>query len=167
MSLVFWGYAVAASVVWLSLAGIPSDAQLVIAILVVLSGWWLFDRVLDHPATVPLRQGPRLIAGLVRYLGLAVLPDMLRSTWQVFRVVLRIQPAIHPAIVAVSLPDAPLPAFTLLAYGIALTPGQQVVAFDEARRILYVHAIDAPDPDALRAQVLATYRDYLEATIRW
>lgn len=166
MNLVFGGYVVAASVVWLALAGVPSGAEVVMAILVVWSGWWLFDRILDRPAPVSLRFGPRLIIGLIRYLGGSVLPDMLQSTWQVFRIVLRDQPAIRPAIVAVTIPQASLPMLTLLAYGIALTPGQQVVAFDEARHTLYIHAIHAPDPDALRTQVLTTYRDYLEA-LRW
>ena len=43
-----------------------------------------------------------------------------------------------------------------------LTPGQLVVDYDVSRWRVYVHTIDAGDPDAIRAHIRAVCRDVVE-----
>jgi multisubunit Na+/H+ antiporter MnhE subunit len=166
MSVTAWPFFAAGTAIWWALAGWPSPPLTVVALAVLWTGWRLFARVMGGMPMMSVSQLARFGRGIGVYLGRHVAPDILRSTAVVIREVVRRHPQMRPAIVAVPLPGATTAGLTVMAYGISLTPGQQIVAIDEARAILYVHALDVPDPAALQAQIQALYRTYVEEATR-
>lgn len=153
--------------VFFALVGPPGPRDVLYGALVVLSAWGILARLSERPLRVPAHAAPTWLMGVTRYLLGYVSLDMVRSTFRVFRKVLAPRIAIAPAILAIPLPEASPSALMLIAYGIALTPGQQIVAIDEARKILYIHFLDAPDPQAAKEAVQALYRRYLEEATTW
>ena len=70
----------------------------------------------------------------------------------------------RPGIVAIPLDAKTDQEITLLANLITLTPGTLSVDVSDDRRILYVHAIDASDPDATRRDIAEGFeRKIMEA----
>ncbi|MNY73739.1 putative monovalent cation/H+ antiporter subunit E [compost metagenome] len=63
------------------------------------------------------------------------------------------------------LPEASRAALILLAYGISLTPGQLIVDIDSEAHVLYVHLLDAADPEEARQEILALYARYLKEVV--
>lgn len=153
--------------IWFALVGHIGLRESLYGIAVVGSAWGVLTRLSEFKLYVPLRHAWPWLKGVGGYLLGYVSLDMVRSTFRVFLKVLSPRIEIAPAILAVPVPDAPRSALILLAYGIALTPGQQIVAIDETNNILYVHFLDAPDPQAAREAVQDLYRRYLKEAIQW
>jgi multicomponent Na+:H+ antiporter subunit E len=167
VNVAFLVFVAAAGGIWFSLIGRAGPTEWVFGAGVVLSAWWLFDRLSEFGNHVPASQGRHFIRGVGGFLLIHLIPDIVRSTFRVFREVLRPRIDVSPAIVAVTLPEATPAALLLLAYGTSLTPGQLVVAIDEERRILYVHALDVPDAEALRQDITALYHRYIKEGTQW
>jgi multicomponent Na+:H+ antiporter subunit E len=71
-----------------------------------------------------------------------------------------------PAVIAVPLePMTDLEA-TLLANVLTLTPGSFSVDLSSDRRVLYVHVMDAEDPDAVRKEIKDQYEKPLLEVLR-
>ncbi|GEM_PF-1306014 len=153
--------------IWFALVGRVGVRESVYGTLVVLSAWGILTRLSELNLSLPLRHTFPWLKGVGGYLLGYVSVDMVRSTFRVFLKVLSPRLHIAPAILAVPVPGAPRSALILLAYGIALTPGQQIVAIDETQSILYVHFLDAPDPDAAREAVIDLYCRYLKEATTW
>lgn len=165
MNLAPWIFMALGFGVFFALIGRFSPADALIGAIVVFSAWGILTRLSELTLVVPLRRALPWFKGVGGYLFGYVSLDMVRSTFRVFRKVLSPEIHIAPAILAVPVPGASRSALILLGYGIALTPGQQIVAIDEARSTLYVHFLDAPDPEAAIEALLALYSHYLkEAT---
>lgn len=92
----------------------------------------------------------RLLAKIVAALMLAIsfLWDLFASTWTVARIVLapgiRTEPAILVMPVRVTRPWA----VAMLAYFTSLTPGSTCIHVSADRTRLYLHLLDARDPEA-------------------
>ncbi|MNT25886.1 Na(+)/H(+) antiporter subunit E [compost metagenome] len=165
MNAAFLMFAVIGSGVWLALVGQIGLKETVYGALVVFSSWGVLTRLSEFTLYLPRDRVIPWLKGVGGYLLGYVSVDMVRSTFRVFLKVLSPRLSIAPAILAVPVPGASRSALILLAYGIALTPGQQIVAIDEANSTLYVHFLDAPDPEAAREAVQDLYCRYLkEAT---
>jgi multicomponent K+:H+ antiporter subunit E len=65
--------------------------------------------------------------------------------------------ALHPAFVDVPLDLRDPFAATVLGSIVSLTPGTVSIDVDRERWVLRVHALDAPDPDALIRQIKQHY----------
>ena len=86
-------------------------------------------------------RGPLSALGLLRFAG--VFTDALvRSSLQVAAQVLRPRLALHPGVVAVTVPGDDDRLLTLLANSISLTPGTLTLEVDRDRRLLHVHVLD-------------------------
>ncbi len=153
--------------IWFALIGRIDPASSVYGTLVVLSAWGILTRLSELKLYLPPERALPWLKGVGGYLFGYVSVDMVRSTFRVFLKVLSPELKIAPAILAVPVPGAPRSALILLAYGIALTPGQQIVAIDEAESTLYVHFLDAPDPEAAREAVQDLYCRYLKEATTW
>ncbi|MFH2133722.1 MAG: Na+/H+ antiporter subunit E [Pseudomonadota bacterium] len=88
--------------------------------------------------------------------------DILLANWAVARRVLGPVAALHPAFVEVPLDLRDPFAATLLGSVVSLTPGTVSIDVDRERWVLQVHALDAPDPQALVREIKQRY----EAPIR-
>ena len=99
-----------------------------------------------------LRKTRAMLRLLVSYLY-----DLVASTWAVARIVLspgvRTQPAVAVMPVAVKRGWA----VALLAYFTSLTPGSTCLHVSKDRTRLYLHLLDAPDPEAALARFRRLY----------
>lgn len=98
---------------------------------------------------------------LLRLIGL-FLVELIKSGIRVAFIVSRREMNLRPAIVAYPLGVTRDFEITLLANLITLTPGTLSVDVSADRRLLYVHCVDADDPEA----VIADIRGGFEALIK-
>lgn len=113
--------------------------------------WFLRGFLFTEGLSVPLRGLPRRLVGLVPF-ALAVLLDVIRGTWEVTRVCLRLRPLRRPGIVAVPMGKRSETGVAVTALAMTLSPGSVLVDIDWDRRVLFFHFLDASDPEKLRAQ---------------
>lgn len=78
------------------------------------------------------------------------------SAWKVAKSVLGVGDPIRPAIIAIPLDAKTDWEITLFACSITLTPGTLTLDVAPDRRTLYIHAMFASDPDAVRDETKAT-----------
>lgn len=90
--------------------------------------------------------------------------ELVLSAWRVAVLVLSPRMDLKPGIIAYPLKVDRDFEITMLANLITLTPGTLSVDVSDDRRILYVHAIDASDPDATRRDIAEGFeRKIMEA----
>lgn len=89
---------------------------------------------------------------------LVALREIIVGTWQVAAIVLHIRPLEHPGIVRVPLGRRSKASAGLAGMVLTLSPGTFLIDIDWETHEMLVHAIDASDPDALRAG----YDDFYE-----
>ena len=101
----------------------------------------------------------RLFAALA--LVAAFLWDLVVSTFRVAAVVLRPRLSHRPAMLVMTT-DLERPwAVALLAYLTSLTPGSTCLHVSDDRRRLYLHLLDAPDPEATIARFRRLYERWV------
>lgn len=86
-----------------------------------------------------------------------IVRDILLANWTVARRVVGPVAALHPAFVEVPLDLRDPFAATVLGSIVSLTPGTVSIDVDRERWVLQVHALDAPDPDALVHEIKQHY----------
>lgn len=125
-------------------------AILAIAIPMVISAFWT--------DTATVRNLPAIIG-----FGLIVLWDIVKANFIVARLVLFVPNSrMKSAWIAVPL-DLTVPeAITVLASTITLTPGTLTAEMSADGRALLVHALHAPDPDAVRDEIKTRYEARLK-----
>jgi multicomponent Na+:H+ antiporter subunit E len=87
------------------------------------------------------------------WLALLFLRELVLSAFAVMRVSMAPRIAVRPGIVAVPLRLRSAAGVTLLADMVTLTPGTTALHVSDDRTTLYVHAMDAADPDAVRRAI--------------
>jgi multicomponent K+:H+ antiporter subunit E len=135
---------------WLLLAGTVAPGQLLLAAALAI--------VLPLAIRPLWTDAPRIRRpGLVVALGLRVLGDIVKANLQVAAQVLGPQAALRPTFVWVPLDLREDHAIAALAGIITMTPGTLSADLSTDRRHLLVHALHAPDPEALVADIKARY----------
>lgn len=120
-------------------------AFLAVVLPLATAAWW--------PDRPKIRSLPRLAAYV-----LLVLWDIVIANIQVARIILfmprdRIQSRWIPVPIELKSPEA----ITLLAGTITMTPGTLTADMSACGRVLLIHSLHAPDPDAIRDQIKARY----------
>lgn len=101
---------------------------------------------------------PRLVRPLAALRLLAVFAcDIVTANWRVARQVIGPLHRLSPAFVEVPLELRDPFVATLLASVVSLTPGTVAIDVDRSNWILLVHALDAPDPQALIDEIRERY----------
>lgn len=95
--------------------------------------------------------------GVMLKFGARIAWDMLLANAAVARRVVGPLEALHPAFVEVPLDLRDPFAATVLGSIVSLTPGTVSIDVDRERWVLKVHALDAPDPEALIRQIKRHY----------
>lgn len=140
----------ALAAVWLLLNNSAAPGHIVLGLLL---GWLIPLFTLRFwPEPVRIRR-PWLLARLLA----VVLTDIVVANLAVARRILGNPARLSPAFIEVPLDLTSDLAVSLLANTICLTPGTVSARLSEDRRTLLVHALDAPDPDAVRALIKARY----------
>lgn len=103
-----------------------------------------------------LRYGVRLWR--IGKLMLVFLKEFMLSVWRVARLVTSPTMRFKPGLLTVPLTLTRDAEITLLANLITLTPGTLTVDVAEDRSHLLVHAVDAPDPDATRDDIVTGFQ---------
>lgn len=133
-------------VVWAAITGTFNLPNLVLgAVVASLSLWLLRDRA-GSPRLL------RRVRAIIRLAGLFAY-ELMWSAINVATQVLSPKLVLRPGIVAVPLDLQSDLEITILANLITLTPGTLSVDVSEDRRLLYVHALDASDREALIASI--------------
>lgn len=96
---------------------------------------------------------------LASILGVIFFIELVKSSVSVAVIVLSPRRELHPAIIAFPLHVKSDAEITLLANMITLTPGTLSVDVSDDRKTLYVHAIDAPDADAIVSDIKSSFED--------
>lgn len=107
-----------------------------------------------------MKRPTRRLASLVAFVGFYVV-DLVRSNLRVARQVLAPELDIHPAVVAVELEPLSDGELLTLTGLLTISPGTLTLDVSEDSRTLYVHVMDARDPDEVRTLV----KDQLERRI--
>jgi multisubunit Na+/H+ antiporter MnhE subunit len=92
----------------------------------------------------------------------AVVWDIVRGTWDVALVVLHVRPLERPGIVAVPVGRRTRTGVAVSALVATLSPGEFLVDVDWERGLMYLHVLDATDPDGVRERHDAFYRRWQE-----
>jgi multicomponent K+:H+ antiporter subunit E len=125
-------------------------AFLAVVIPLMTAAWW--------PGRPRIASFPRLAA-----YTLLVLWDILVANVQVARIILfmprdRIQSRWIPIPIDLTSPEA----ITLLAGTITMTPGTLTADMSSCGRVLLIHSLHAPDPDAIRDDIKTRYEARLK-----
>ncbi|WP_026381208.1 Na+/H+ antiporter subunit E [Afifella pfennigii] len=97
-------------------------------------------------------------------LGFLFFYELVMSAIRVAWLVVQPKMPLRPAIIAYPLRVNRDFEITLLANLITLTPGTLSIDVSPDRRILYIHAVDVPDPDELKREIAEGFeRKILEA----
>lgn len=144
------------ALVWVLLNNSVSRGTLVLAVLLGLAIPLLTARYWPDK--------PRLASPwrLLSYIALVV-HDVIVANFQVARIILFMPPdQIRSAFITVPV-DLPSPeALTLLAGTITLTPGTVTADVSADGKALLIHALHAPDPDAVRDDIKIRYEARLK-----
>jgi len=144
---------------WMLLTGDPSPANGLAGFVVGLGllVWMLpasgrYEREVRIPIPATLRKVPGASVFL-----LFLVQELLLSSLRIAHDVITPGPQRHPALLVVPLDlDSPT-QITVLAHLVSLTPGTLAVEVSADRRCMLVHAMFAPDPDALRREIKVGY----------
>jgi multicomponent K+:H+ antiporter subunit E len=124
----------------------------------------ILGTVIPHLTAVWWPKRPRIKAplALLSYAALVVW-DVIVANFQVARIVL-FMPAdqIRSAFIRVPVDLQSREAITLLAGTITMTPGTLTADMSSCGKALLIHALHAPDPDAVRDDIKARYEARLK-----
>lgn len=104
---------------------------------------------------------------LILRVTVRMLYDIVVANLTVARQILGPADRIKPGFIVFPLETNHENVITILASLIALTPGTVVVDLSEDRRILYIHALDVPDEEALIAEIKEKYEYPLKEIFQW
>ncbi len=142
--------------VWFMLANRLAVGTMVMAV--------FLGTVIPHLTAVWWPKRPRVKHpfALLSYAGL-VIWDVIVANFQVARIVL-FMPAdqIRSAFIRVPVDLQSREAITLLAGTITMTPGTLTADMSSCGKALLIHALHAPDPDAVRDDIKARYEARLK-----
>ena len=140
----------AIAISWILLQGSLAPAHLLWAAILALALPWLVHDFLG-------RYGRLRAIGPAFRLAAVVLVDIVRANLAVARIVLHPGREPRPAWVRVPYTLTDARGIALLGAIITNTPGTVSSVVDENRREILVHALDAPDPEAVVAEILERY----------
>lgn len=90
----------------------------------------------------------------------AVAWEALRGAWDVLLATLHVRKPSSPGIVSVPLEERTRTGAAVSALIAALTPGTLLVDVDEDEWVMWIHALNAADPEAVREEQQRLYRRY-------
>ena len=120
---------------------------------------WGTRRFTFGESVAPVADVPRRVVWFFPFAA-AVLWDVIRGTWDVAVVVLRLRSLAHPGLVALPFEERSRLGIAIWGLAVTLSPGSFPVDFDWDKRIMLVHFLDASDPDAIRAEQQRFYRRF-------
>lgn len=137
-------------VMWTALWGSLTVANLLGGVVVAAGVLWVFPRERGDDSRVALRPVHAAVFG-VWFLG-QLIASSLRVAWLIVKPSGPAQ--MEPGIVAAPIRGLSDQLTTMVANSITLTPGTLTIEVSRAPSVIYVHVLEAQEPDEVRAQVL-------------
>ncbi|MGM4980324.1 Na+/H+ antiporter subunit E [Rhizobium sp. SG741] len=134
------------AIVWVAVTGSASFMNLVFGFLLAAVALGIVRS--SYGGVLYLGRVRRILALLLLFLC-----ELAKSAWAVAMAVMSPKMDVKPGIFAFPLRVDRDFEITLLANLITLTPGTLSVDVSDDRKILYVHALDCSDPDAIRRSI--------------
>lgn len=131
-------------------------------VIVIVSGWLIASRLTEKKTIEPASHLPKRSLLLWKYLFFKIVPSAFLSACKVMRLILSRGQGFAPTIVTVTLSEASARSLFLLSYAVTLSPGQQVIQIEEASGTIYIHVLDAPDPQAFKENIRKHYLTYVK-----
>lgn len=119
--------------------------------------------LLSRSVTVPTSLGAGVVLGRILAFvpfTCAVVRDIIVSTWRVSLIVLGLRPLRAPGIVRVPIGNRSPAGVTVSSLVETLSPGSVLIDVDWEERAMYIHVIDASDPDHIRHRMQEFYERY-------
>lgn len=116
------------------------------------------DGELQRP---PLHRALLALPALV----VAVIVEITRGTWEVAQYSAGLREVEHDGIVEIELEGISEEGVAAWAFISTISPGELVLDVDEERGVLVIHALDASDPEAIRARHHDFYERYQRKVI--
>ena len=107
-------------------------------------------------------EGGELLARIAAFVPFAavVIRDIMVGTWEVSLITFGLRPLQSPGTVVVPIGERTPVGVTVSALCTTLSPGAFLVDVDRERGVMFIHVIDASDPEAVREQHQRFYRRY-------
>lgn len=141
----------------------PGDVALGLVLAIAMELGWrrrvLRGGVVGDPTTPPAVPLGRALLALPA-LVFAVLVEITRGTWEVAKFSLGLRSPDDEGIVEIELEGISEEGVAAWAFISTISPGEIVLDVDEERGVLVIHALDASDPDAIRARHHDFYERY-------
>lgn len=103
----------------------------------------------------------RLVPAWLRLIRTLIV-ELLKATWATLKAVYSPAGRVCPAILAVPVEEKSALGITVFANMITLTPGTTTLDVADDNTLLYVHALDAPDPQ----QAVSDMKSSLETSVK-
>ena len=140
------------ALVWLLLQAQPSIGALLFGWVIGFGLLALFRPILDSGDYVR-----RMLAGL--WFGVVFAREFLVACLQLIRLILFVRrDRLRPAFLIFDVADLTRVEILLLSHVVTLTPGTCTVDVSSDFKRLYLHALDCPDPEQVRADIERTFK---------
>lgn len=150
--------------VWIALLRSLGAVDVILGFLVIATGWRISLRVAGFTKKETTRRSIKALVLTISYLLCEVLPSIIGGSIDVVLCALGTR-RFFPALFSVHLPGASRDAIFFLSFGISLSPDLQVAIIDEEKKILYVHALNAPRPEDLQQEIRRQFERYLKEAL--
>ncbi|UGV41004.1 Na+/H+ antiporter subunit E [Methanococcoides orientis] len=150
-------YSVALGLVWCFVHGTISATNFLVGLILGPIVIYPFRELYDFTRKKSYANTIMKIPKQLKFLAVLLI-EIIKANIIVAKIVLSPKLDIKPGIVAVPIRTETDIGITAIANTITLTPGTLTIDVSDDRKVLYVHAIDASDPEGLRESI----RDDLE-----
>jgi multisubunit Na+/H+ antiporter MnhE subunit len=146
------GLNLAIAVIWLLLSSEPSAGAFAIGFLAGFALLAAFSTVVGSEGY--LRRSVAFVRFLLRFIAAFLIANA-KVAWTVL---FRSRAALQPDFVRYDIAELTRPEVLILSYCLSLTPGSTTVEIADDFKSLIFHALDAADPDAIRADIDRTLK---------
>ncbi len=150
-------YSIVLGLVWCFVHGTVSVNNFVLGVIIAPFIIRPFKPLFNFDTDFSFGKAIRKIPAQAKYMYVLI-KEILKANIMVAKIVLQPKINIKPGIIAVPIDAKTDVGITAIANTITLTPGTLTIDVSDDRSILYVHAIDATDPEAVAQSI----RDDLE-----
>jgi multicomponent Na+:H+ antiporter subunit E len=153
-------YSIFLGLIWCFVHGTINFNNFLIGLLLGPVVIWPFRSLYSFENKVSYQNITRKIPKMVKYFCVLTV-EIIKANIMVAKVILQPKMDIKPGIVAVPIRTVTDAGITAIANTITLTPGTLTIDVSDDKKVLYVHAIDASDPQGLCDSIRDDLEEYV------
>jgi multicomponent Na+:H+ antiporter subunit E len=148
----YFAYSVILALVWCFVHGTVSINNFIVGLIIAPFVIRPFKTLYPFDLEFSFSNAVKKIPAQIKYLYVLVV-EIIKANIMVAKIVLQPKIDIKPGIIAVPIDSKTDIGITAIANTITLTPGTLTIDVSEDRKVLYVHAIDATDPEGVAQSI--------------